>query len=146
MDAVPLLNKKRADTIELTVSRKAPAETPSASPTVVKIKLAPVPVKSLGLRLELGKIAAVRNDSPASRAGIKIGDRLVKVDGRDVGLDLDPQRLPLFFYEHRDQPIHVVIQREVEGRKTSQIERHENIKPRTDGGPEQCASVHGSSL
>ena len=124
LDVVPILNEKRAETLDLTITRPAPKDAPSAAPTVVQIKLPPTPVRTLGLRLELGKITAIRNDSPASRAQIKVGDRLVKVDGNDVGLSLDPQRLPQFFYEHRDQPIPVVVQREVIG---GEPETHELI-------------------
>ena len=115
LEVVPILYEKRAETLDLTISRPAPKATPDASATVKQIKLPPAPVKTLGLRLELGKITAIRNDSPAARSQIKVGDRLVKVNGSDVGLNLDPQRLPQFFYEHRDQPIAVVVQRDVPG-------------------------------
>ena len=111
----PILNERRAETLDLTLSRPAPKKAPQAAPTVVQVKLAPAPVKTLGLRLELGKITAIRNDSPAAKSGVKIGDRLVKVNGNDVGLNLDPQRLPVFFYENRDKPIPIVVQREIAG-------------------------------
>ena len=114
-EVAPILNAHRAETLDITVSRPAPKETPKAAPTVVQMKLPPAPVKTLGLRLELGKITAIRNDSPAAKAGVKTGDRLVKVNGNDVGLTLDPQRLPLYFYENREKPIQIVVQREIAG-------------------------------
>ncbi len=121
-EVVPLLNEKKAETLDVTVSRKAPDSDPVVPPQVVQLKLAPAPVKTLGLRLELGKITAIRNDSPAAKAGLKIGDRLVTIEGEDVGLKLDPQQLPLYFYEHRGQPLLVVVQRDVEGGEPQSIE------------------------
>ncbi len=117
MEVIPILNEKRAEPLDITVSRSGPAGKPKtgAAPEIIQIKLPPAPVKTLGLRLELGKITAIRKDSPAAKAGLKVGDRLVKIEGEDVGLKLDPQRLPLYFYEHRGQPQQVVVQREIAG-------------------------------
>jgi regulator of sigma E protease len=55
------------------------------------LTLPPVHVVNLGLRMTPGPIAAVRAGSPASAAGLRAGDRIVAVDGRD---DYDPLRLP----------------------------------------------------
>ena len=115
LDVVPLLNEKKAETLDITVSRQAQKLDPAGPRQVVQLQLAPAPVRTLGLRLELGKITAIRVDSPASRAGLQIGDRLVSIEGEDVGLKLDPQQLPLHFYERRGQPLKVVVQREVVG-------------------------------
>ena len=115
LDVVPILNEKKAEVLEIKVLRKDPESDPQIPAESVLLKLSPAPIKTLGLRLELGKITAIRNDSPASKAGLKVGDRLVKIQGEDVGLKLDPQRLPLYFYEHRGQPQQVVVQREVAG-------------------------------
>lgn len=112
-EAQPILHEKRAETLEVTVSRKGQE---------AKLQLSPAPWKSLGLRLEPGKITAVRNDSPASTAGFKVGDRLVQIEGEDVGLKLAPQRLPQYFYDHRGGPLKVVVQRETAG---GQPETHE---------------------
>lgn len=104
--AQPILHEKRAETLEVTVSRQGQE---------VKLQLPPAPRKTLGLRLEPGKITAVRKDSPAAKAGLKVGDRLVQIEGEDVGLRLAPQRLPQYFYDHRGSTLKVVIQREIAG-------------------------------
>jgi len=104
--AQPTLYEKRAETLEITVSRKGQE---------VKLSLPPAPRKTLGLRLEPGKITAVRKDSPAAKAGLKVGDRLIQIDGEDVGLKLAPQRLPQYFYDHRGTTCKVVVQREIAG-------------------------------
>jgi membrane-associated protease RseP (regulator of RpoE activity) len=55
---------------------------------------------SFGMRMKMGKVAALREDSPASRAGVQKGDELIKVtmkQGEETLLqleDLDPERLP----------------------------------------------------
>ena len=115
LDVVPILNEHKSETLDITVARLAPKSDPPTPPHVVQIKLAPAPMKTLGLQLALGKITAIRVESPASKAGLQIGDRLVSIEGQDVGLKLNPQQLPLHFYEHRGQPQRVVVQREVAG-------------------------------
>lgn len=111
--AQPILYEKRAETLEITVSRKGQE---------VKLQLPPAPRKTLGLRLEPGKITAVRKDSPAAKAGLKVGDRLVQIEGEDVGLKLAPQRLPQYFYDHRGTPRKVVVQREIAGGQPESLE------------------------
>ncbi len=117
LDVEPILYEKKAETLDITVSRKDRKSDPKSPRQVVHLKLAPAPVKTLGLRLELGKITTIRKESPASKAGLLVGDRLVKIEGEDVGLELDPQGLPQYFYERRGQPLKVVVQREVAGGK-----------------------------
>lgn len=111
--AQPVLYEKRAETLEITVSRKGQE---------VKLQLPPAPRKTLGLRLEPGKITAVRKDSPAAKAGLKVGDRLVQIEGEDVGLKLAPQRLPQYFYDHRGTARKVVVQREIAGGQPESLE------------------------
>lgn len=49
---------------------------------------------TLGLRLDAGPITAVQKDSPAARAGIEVGDKLAKINGRSIGTEIDPLKLP----------------------------------------------------
>ncbi len=107
----PLLHEKRAQTLELTLKRLKP----DGGTEQVTTKVAPAPVMGLGLRLDLGKITAIRKDSPAAKAEIRVGDRLAKVGGLELGRELDPLGLPDYFYEHRGQPIEVLVQREIVG-------------------------------
>ncbi|RUL87216.1 site-2 protease family protein [Tautonia sociabilis] len=55
------------------------------------VTLPPNRFVDFGLRLSPGRVVALRNDSPADRAGLEEGDVIVAVDG-DV--DYDPIRLP----------------------------------------------------
>lgn len=68
--------------------------------------------RRLGLRLDTGAIAAVQAGSPAEAAGLRPGDKLVKINGRDVGTDIDPLRLPDVFADLHDQTIDVVVARQ----------------------------------
>jgi regulator of sigma E protease len=68
----------------------------------VNILVPPAYHYTLGLHMKMGKVAAVRNESPAAKAGVLPGDVIVKVslsyDGGPEealpGKDLDPVRLP----------------------------------------------------
>ena len=51
----------------------------------------PMPVRTLGMVMTMGKITAVQNDSPAQTAGIVAGDLITHLDGQPVG---DPMTLP----------------------------------------------------
>lgn len=97
--------------------RRAAAD-PNTPSREVEIAIPPAYHSTLGLRMKMGKIVAIRNDSPAAKAGVQIsepksdGDEIIGVtaiypDGRRLAwgqpkqspeggkpLDLDPMRLP----------------------------------------------------
>jgi regulator of sigma E protease len=56
-----------------------------------ELTLPPARVVGFGLRLTAEPISAVQPGSPAEAAGFRVGDRILKVDGRD---DVDPMRWP----------------------------------------------------
>ncbi|MGZ3471960.1 MAG: site-2 protease family protein, partial [Isosphaeraceae bacterium] len=71
-----------------------------------------------GFRMTFERIAAVRKDSPADRAGFRKGDQIVKVGGRD---DVDPVRLPSICYDNAGKPMTIEVERTAaDGSKTSQ--------------------------
>ena len=43
------------------------------------------PMKHLGLAMEISPIVAIQDDSPAKQAGLKVGDKLLAIDGEPVG-------------------------------------------------------------
>ena len=63
---------------------------------ILTIDIPAIPMKTLGLVMKFGEIKAVQAGSPAEQAGIKKGDRLVKIDGKPVDGEqpLDPMTLP----------------------------------------------------
>jgi regulator of sigma E protease len=61
------------------------------APEFVNILVPKTPMKHFGLAMEMGPIAAIQVDSPAAKAGLRIGDRLELIDGHPIS---DPMRLP----------------------------------------------------
>ncbi|QDT14052.1 site-2 protease family protein [Alienimonas californiensis] len=96
--------------IEFTL-RRPDADDPDATGETFSVTVGPTPVRSLGLRVSPQPIAAIRAGSPAEAAGLRVGDELSKVDGRDVGLDLDPLRLPNAFFERAGEAVPVEVVR-----------------------------------
>ncbi len=142
LEVVPILNRHRAESLDITISRKDKTPGSKLAPKVVQLKLPPAQVKTLGLRLELGKITAIRIDSPAAKAGLKIGDRLTKIEGQDVGLQLDPQSLPFYFYEQRGKPLQILVQREIVG---GEPESHELTVTADDTSPWSEPTFHAGT-
>lgn len=73
----------------------------TASGEVVKLFVPPAFHFSFGMRMKMGKVAAIREDSSAARAGVRKGDEIIKVvmtgaHGKELYAeeDLDPERLP----------------------------------------------------
>jgi regulator of sigma E protease len=104
---------KRADqAVEVTVAGKADS-TGDAGPR--KLRLPAEPFQGLGLKMGMGKIVAIQNNSPAAKAGLLRGDRIAKVNDLDVENDLDPYRLTEIFSEHAGEEVSVTVTREVAG-------------------------------
>ncbi|MBX3443861.1 MAG: RIP metalloprotease RseP [Planctomyces sp.] len=106
-----LLAQYRDEPITLDVERKGT----SGAKEQVQLTLAPQPFRGLGLRMSMGRIAAVRNDSPAARAGIQKNDLITHVDSQDVGRDIDPLRLPDYFSERAGQEVVIRVKQEQTG-------------------------------
>ncbi|HEY2883299.1 MAG TPA: PDZ domain-containing protein, partial [Pirellulales bacterium] len=89
--------KFQDDPIHVTVERTssdpehlAPAKDAHGNPEkppikTVEITVQPAPRRDLGLVMSLGPVVAVQANSPAEKAGIKVGDRIVSVNGQPVG-------------------------------------------------------------
>jgi regulator of sigma E protease len=68
--------------VRLTVSRGGHS---GGAATTVEIELPPQPMRTMGMVMTPLAVKAVQDDSPASRAGIRPGDRIVAVDGVAIG-------------------------------------------------------------
>ncbi len=81
----------------------------------IEIKVGPTPARTLGARVEFERIVAVVDGSPADEAKIRPGDRITKIDGEDVGRQIDPLRLPYLFGDKAGQTVELEILRESSG-------------------------------
>jgi regulator of sigma E protease len=78
----------------------------------VSITLPPNHFVDFGFRLAIEPISAIRNGSPAEKAGFRKGDKIVAVNGRD---DFDPMRLPDLCYEHAGESVTFRVERRQSG-------------------------------
>lgn len=96
--------------LQLTLERTLPAEKDRPAETKTEtVTLPPQPMRTLGLVMEMGEIAAIQDDSPAKDAGLRVGDRILKRDGEPVG---DPMRLPDILRRRTGETITLAVQRE----------------------------------
>jgi regulator of sigma E protease len=111
-DMLDLFARRRAEEITLDVRRGGGHGQRAER---VEVKIGPNKARSFGARVEFNEIVAVVEGSPAERAGIKPGDRITKVDGKDVGAQIDPLRLPYLLGDSAGQTVALEILREESG-------------------------------
>jgi regulator of sigma E protease len=109
----------RGRRIVVEVERKDPKATPDSAPTRVQVTVPVHRFVDFGLRLTPGPVAAVRADSPAQKAGVKEGDRIVAVDGNR---EFDPMKLPEDARLAGGTTLKLTVERPVEGRPAETIE------------------------
>jgi regulator of sigma E protease len=99
-------------TLTLTVERKI--KTKGADGAVAEqlktldVELPPNPMRRLGLVMAMGPVTAVQVDSPAAKAGIRAGDRLLAIDRKPVG---DPMTLSGRLRDRAGQAVTLTVQR-----------------------------------
>jgi regulator of sigma E protease len=106
---------RRHETLDFVVERPAkPAKPGEDAPPaeLVTISVGPNRFRRLGLSMEIEKIVAIQDGSPAAEAGLRPGDKIVEVDGQAVGHVLNPVELGDYFQAHHGQPVKVVVTRE----------------------------------
>jgi regulator of sigma E protease len=112
------LSARRAETVEFQVERK------NAPGTLVEISVEPNPFRTLGLWMDFGQIAAVRQGSPAAgdgENGLKLGDKILSVNGEEVGTAIDPMKLPDHFAALHGQEVEIKVKRPVEGAGSKEV-------------------------
>jgi len=115
--------RKRDREIVLTVRRREKA---AEAPQTVDVKIGPNYFRTLGLRMEVGKIGAIQKGSPAAGSELQIGDKItyIIVDGRElaVGTQLDPMRIPDLLDKHIGQEVTIRVKRDVTGNEPKSID------------------------
>jgi regulator of sigma E protease len=123
-----LLEQYRGVPVEIQVRRGGGEEGPSESAgKEATVTVPPQLFRSLGLRMQMGEIVAVRSGSPAEKQGLQKEDRIIRVQGPmqesplEVGRDIDPARLPDLFADLAGQPVVVTVEREGPGGETKSV-------------------------
>jgi regulator of sigma E protease len=115
-----LLSRNRDRAVALVVRRPAAggakgtaSASDSAAATELTVTLPPVPVADLGFSLTPGPIVAIQPDSPAAKAGLRVGDRIVAFAGE---ASYDPMRLPDLADRRAGQPTELTVSRSEAGK------------------------------
>ena len=87
---VAQLTRNVSEPLTITVRRNASAD--GTTTEEVTGVVAPNPMKRLGLVMNIGKIVAVQDESPAAEAGLRPGDFIEQINGQPVGQSADGQR------------------------------------------------------
>ncbi|MEO2031185.1 MAG: RIP metalloprotease RseP [Planctomycetaceae bacterium] len=94
----------------------------------VEITIPPGPMRSIGLWMHIGPVESIQADSIAARAGLEEGDVIRKVDDLEVGVDIDPLRLPNYFADRAGNAVRVSVLRK-EGGSQGEVEKELMIEP-----------------
>lgn len=106
-----------------------------------KVTLPPQPLRSLGLSTKIAAIAAIRDGSPAEKAGLKIGDKVLSIGGQAVG---DPFTLSQRMAKLVGKEIPMEVAREKSDGKSETLQR--KITPELPLMMHQAIGLRGSFL
>ncbi|WDI40298.1 site-2 protease family protein [Bremerella sp. P1] len=95
------------DALKLKLERKI--DTDSEATEDVEVEIPTVPYRETGLIMEISPVRGIRSGSPAEKAGIKVGDKLVSLNGEPLG---DGYTLPSRETKWAGETIEVVIERD----------------------------------
>lgn len=102
-----LLAEHRAETATFLVKRKDGKE--------ATVTIEPRPFLGLGIWTDIEEVHRIRKHSPAAKAGLKPGDRIISVNGQDVGSEINPLYLADLFEKLAGEEVAVLVKRPVEG-------------------------------
>lgn len=131
-DRIVELNGREIGTFEDMRDELARITTEQISMTVVRgegdqksnktIVMKPWRFRSLGLWMDIGQVASIQKGSPAQKAGIKVGDKIIKVEDKVVGQDINSLRLPNIFAGLHGKDVKVTVLRESTGEASKELD------------------------
>ena len=111
-DVQRLMARKPGDTIEVAIERAPQKDRKTGeavgTPQRYMLSLSPLPVRDYGIEMAASAVTAIQSGSPAEKAGLQVGDRLVSFDGESIG---DPLSFPQRTLSHVGKTVKVVVQR-----------------------------------
>lgn len=118
------------------VQRKDGSEVPVSMPANV--------MKTLGFEMQIGRIRAVRKDSPAAAAGIEASDQLVEIDGQPIG---DPFTLQqrMLRKARAGEEVSITVSR-YEDNPDEPVARTFTLKPQLPQSPTLFDGQHGITI
>ncbi|MBM82630.1 MAG: RIP metalloprotease RseP [Planctomycetaceae bacterium] len=102
------LARNRSKTLDFYVKREGQGD-------LAKVTVTPNRFRTLGLWMDIEKIAAIRSGSPADKAGFEVGDKIAQIDGKDVGSVIHALQLPGYFAEQQGKEVTVAVSRASDG-------------------------------
>jgi len=114
-----VLAENRGKPLEFLVRRAT--ESKESSERTKTVTVAPNRFRTLGLWMDIGRVTSVVRNSPADREGIEVGDKILRVNDKEVGTALDPLKLPDFLASLHGQEVTIVVQREVKGADPKEV-------------------------
>ena len=111
-----LLATNRAKAVDFEIRRENGSEKP------VRIHVPPQRFRQLGLTMDMGKVTGMVADSPAQRNGLEVGDKILRVNNRSLGNEIDPLRLPDELASLAGREVTVLVQRDVKGSESRKFE------------------------
>ncbi|MCH2203216.1 MAG: RIP metalloprotease RseP [Fuerstiella sp.] len=110
-----LTARHAADELVYSVERTLSEEEKPLNTQNVDITVPPGPVRSIGLWMHIGPVESVQANSIAAKARLEKGDVIRKVDDLEVGVDIDPLRLPNYFADRAGTTVRISVVRKKDG-------------------------------
>lgn len=110
-EVLDVMARRRAEPLEYVVERGSEK---------VTVTVPAQKFRDLGMWFDFEKVAALQEDSPAAKANLQVGDKITKVNGADVGTEINPFFLGEYFESFVGQEVEVQVKRFVEGSADSQ--------------------------
>jgi regulator of sigma E protease len=105
-------------TLKFTVQRLEPD---SKKTTDVNVEVPPRPRRALGMSMRLGKITAIQDNSPATKAGLQVDDFIVSIDGKAPG-EFNTMGLPAYFRSKAGENVALSVTRKNPNGQDSTVE------------------------
>ena len=97
-----LLSQYRTESVDLTLNRAGLEES---------VSLSPWEFRDLGIWMDIEQITALQKNSPGEKAGLKVGDKIIKINSKGVGREINPLHLPEVFEGLAGEEVTVTVLR-----------------------------------
>ena len=139
-----MTSRHAADELIYSVERLEGSED-DASLKTVDITVPAAPMRSIGLWMHIGPVESIQANSIAANAEMKKGDVIRKVDDLEVGVDIDPLRLPNYFADRAGTAVRVTVLRKEDG-SIGEVMKELTVEPADKPGWSEMPPLLSSPL